>query len=194
MPVIFYVSYVAMWVLLLVIGILVLLLYRHFGLMALGTVDGIRRDGLPVGTRVPSISGITAQGEVKEWIPSTTHPSLLAFVSPDCGPCAAILPFINQLVLSHRELDIVLLASGSQRSASQLVEKFLLSDTILCLTDNGTGIADSYRVRVTPFAFIIGTDGRVLAKGLCDNKVRLEQLLQAAGQEASFLEVTAAHS
>ena len=41
---IFYVSYIAMWMLLLIEGFLLLLVYRHFGLAALGTIEGVQRD------------------------------------------------------------------------------------------------------------------------------------------------------
>jgi len=42
---VFYVSYGALWLLVLVLGVLVLLLYRHFGMMAMGTLEGVQRDG-----------------------------------------------------------------------------------------------------------------------------------------------------
>ena len=35
-------------------------------------------------------------------------------------------------------------------------------------------------MRVTPFGFVVGADGRVLAKGLCGDQVRLRGLLEAA--------------
>ena len=35
-------------------------------------------------------------------------------------------------------------------------------------------------MRVTPFGFVVGTDGHVLAKGLCGDQVRLRGLLEAA--------------
>lgn len=38
-----------------------------------------------------------------------------------------------------------------------------------------------YRVRVTPFAFMVGDDGRILAKGLCDSVSNLGSLLDAGG-------------
>jgi methylamine dehydrogenase accessory protein MauD len=194
MPFIFYISYIALWILLIVLSILVLLLYRHFGLIALGTIEGVQRDGLPVGEEAPPISGVTTKGEEIEWIPASGYFSFLAFVAPDCTPCANILPFINQVALTNRSIQVILIASGPQEVVTQLLNKYNLSSSALCLADNGSGAADQYRVRVTPFAFMVNNDGRVLAKGLCDNKTRLEQLLQAGGQESSFLEVTTTHS
>ena len=60
----FYASYGALWVLLIVTAVLVLLLYRHFGPVAMGTVEGIQRDGLPLGDVAPPIVGSSpARGE-----------------------------------------------------------------------------------------------------------------------------------
>jgi hypothetical protein len=58
----FYASYAAVWLLVLVLGMLVLLLYRHFGLMSMGTVEGIQRDGLAVGEVAPPIIGSAPDG------------------------------------------------------------------------------------------------------------------------------------
>ena len=35
-------------------------------------------------------------------------------------------------------------------------------------------------MRVTPFGFVVGADGRILAKGLCGDQARLRGLLEAA--------------
>ncbi len=109
MSAIFYASYVAMWILLLLLGILVLLLYRHFGLVALGTVEGVQRDGLPVGEVAPAITGVTALGETITWPPKQGRSHLLAFVAPDCTPCARILPSINQLAAMNSHIVVTLI-------------------------------------------------------------------------------------
>jgi hypothetical protein len=49
-----------------------------------------------------------------------------------------------------------------------------------CLAEDGSGAFTRYRVRVTPFGFVVGADGRILAKGLCGDQVRLRGLLEAA--------------
>jgi len=86
MPSIFYVSYVAMWVLLIAEGILLLLVYRQFGLAALGTAEGVERDGLAIGEVAPAIRGVTAQGVSIELVPQPGSLYLLMFVSPTCAP------------------------------------------------------------------------------------------------------------
>ncbi len=55
----FYGSYIVLWILLIVLTVLVLLLYRHFGMMSLGTLEGIQRDGLPLGESASELVGVT---------------------------------------------------------------------------------------------------------------------------------------
>ncbi len=182
-PTIFYVSYIAMWMLLLIEGLLLLLVYRHFGLAALATIEGVQRDGLKVGDSAFPIEGVTAQGEQIQWSPGSGRSCLLAFVSPNCSPCERILPSILQLATANSQLEVTLVVTGPKSLATKLRNKFHLPSSITCLADEGERIHEDYRVRVTPFAFMVGGDGRVCAKGLCDTVERLQALLSAGGHD-----------
>src|SRR5919108_534296 len=87
------VSHLALWLLLMMNFLLVLTLYRHFGLMSLGTLEGVQRDGLAVGDRTVAIIGVKPNGLDGSWSPSPTRPSLLLFAAPDCEPCRAVFSF-----------------------------------------------------------------------------------------------------
>jgi thiol-disulfide isomerase/thioredoxin len=179
MPTLFYVSYAALWLLLLTIGVLVLLLYRHFGMMSLGTLEGVQRDGLPIGSVAPSISGVTAAGQDTGWKPKRGQPQLLLFAAPDCEPCATVLPHVERLARAvNGNLGIAAVVPGPRDEVARFVERY--RPPFACLAEDGSGAFTRYRVRVTPFGFIIGGDGRVLAKGLCGDQVRLRRLLEAA--------------
>ncbi len=183
MSTLFYVSYAALWLLLLVIGVLLLLLYRHFGVMALGTLEGVQRDGLPVGAVAPPIGGVTATGEDRGWEPRSGRPELLLFVSPDCKPCETLLPVVNRLgaTPAGRGIGITAFVPGPRESVARLVERY--DPAYPCLAEDGSGAFGRFRVRVTPFAFLIGADGRVLAKGLVSDPARLRELLAVGGAE-----------
>lgn len=176
-----------MWVLLILQGVLLLLVYRHFGLISLRTLEGVQRDGLPVGEVVSAVRVVTAQGETIDWVPKQGYSHLLTFVSPDCEPCARILPFINQLAAVNSDLEIALIVAGPQESVARLVDKFHLPSSVACFAEAGKGAFESYRVRVSPFAFVIGRDRRVLAKGLCDDPLKLARLLSVGGLEVPEL-------
>lgn len=183
MPPIFYVSYAALWVLMLTQGVLLLLVYRHFGLISLGTVEGVQRDGLAVGEVALPVMGVTAQGEPFDWSPKPGHLSLLAFVSPSCGPCVKILPIILQMAQAINQIEVILITDGKSERALQLVEQFHPPASVACIAGEGSSLALAYHVRVSPFTFLIGKDGRILAKSLCDSTARLQYLLDAAGLE-----------
>ena len=179
MSTIFYVSYAALWVLLLTMGVLVLLLYRHFGMMSLGTLEGVQRDGLPIGSVAPPIGGITAAGQDTRWEPRRDQPQLLLFAAPDCEPCATVLPHVERLARAvDGRLGIAAVVPGPRDEVARFVERY--RPPFPCLAEDGSGAFTRYRVRVTPFGFVIGTDGRILAKGLCGDQNRLRALLEAA--------------
>jgi thiol-disulfide isomerase/thioredoxin len=179
MSTLFYVSYVALWLLLLTLGVLVLLLYRHFGVMSLGTLEGVQRDGLPIGSVAPPISGVTATGQNTVWEPKRGQPQLLLFAAPNCEPCANVLPHVERLARAvNGNLGIATVVPGPRDEVARFDERYRPS--FPSLAEDGSGAFPRYRVRVTPFGIVIGADGRVLAKGLCGDQARLRGLLEAA--------------
>jgi hypothetical protein len=179
MPTLFYVSYVALWLLVLTMGVLVLLLYRHFGMMSLGTLEGVQRDGLPIGSVAPPISGVTAAGQDTAWQPTRGQPQLLLFAAPECEPCATVLPHVERLARAvNGGLGVAAVVPGPRGEVARFVERY--RPPFPCLAEDGSGAFSRYRVRVTPFGFVVGGDGHILAKGLCGDRVRLRGLLEAA--------------
>ncbi len=156
MSTLFYVSYAALWLLLLTIGVLVLLLYRHFGVMSLGTLEGVQRDGLPIGSVAPPISGVTAAGQDTSWQPKRGQPQLLLFAAPDCEPCATVLPHVERLARAvNGGLGIAAVVPGPRDEVARFVERYRPS--FPCLAEDGSGAFTRYRVRVTPFGFVVGS-------------------------------------
>lgn len=194
MPTAFYVSYVMLWVFMVFIAVLVLLIYRHFGIIEMGSYEGVQRDGLALGERGMEFSGVTAAGQDMTIEPAKGRNRFLLFAHPDCGPCAHIMPFANHLgqAVADGALDLELISvvSGPKAEVERMVEKY--NPTFLALAEDGSGVFDHYKVRVTPFAFVVGGDGRVLAKGLCNDAVRMRDMLDAAGLPKAAAEIEAA--
>jgi cytochrome oxidase Cu insertion factor (SCO1/SenC/PrrC family) len=118
----FYVSYGALWILLLVTALLVLLLYRHFGLMSLATSDAISRDGLPVGESAPALTGVDASGDPITWQPEAERPTLLFFAASGCKPCGEVVPHVERLVEAAEagqiSLSAVAVVAGAEEAAA----------------------------------------------------------------------------
>jgi thiol-disulfide isomerase/thioredoxin len=173
------VSYIALWILVVVMAVLLILLYRHFGMISLGTLEGVQRDGLPVGSVAPAISGVTAAGKDAGWDPKGGRNKVLLFAAPDCEPCANVMPYVNRLARSGVDLDVAAVVPGPKVEAVRMQDRY--DSPFLTIAEDGSGAFNRFRVRVTPFGFVIGPDGRVLAKGLCGDPARLRHLLNAAG-------------
>jgi hypothetical protein len=180
----FYSSYAALWLLTAVVAIAVILLYRHFGLMILGTLEGVERDGLNLGEEVPELSGALPSGANIKWKPVHGRSTLILFAAPNCGPCEEVMPWINHLhfVSAGRSLlDVVVLVRGPAENAQAIENSF--QPQYLVFSEDGSGAYEVCRVRVTPFAFVVGNDGRLRSKGLCGDPFRLKRLLVAAALE-----------
>ncbi|MGH2830617.1 MAG: TlpA family protein disulfide reductase [Actinomycetota bacterium] len=193
LPTAFYVSYVLLWALMLFLGVLLLLVYRHFGVIAMGTYEGVQRDGLAIGEKAPDFSGVTARGQEITLSSPGGQSRFLLFAHPDCGPCEAVMPFVNHLGAAAQnglDLEVAAVVSGPRDEVERLVERY--DPPFLALAEDGSGVFNLYRVRVTPFAFVIGGDGRVVAKGLCNDPVRVRDMLTAGGLDKAAAELDAA--
>lgn len=175
----FLASYIIMWLILLGVGVLLLLIYRHFGLIALGTEEGVERDGLPVGASAPFVRGVEATGNEVIWTATAGRAHFLAFVSPECEPCEKMIPLIGRFAEAHPEISVALVVSGPADVAARLIAKF--HPPCPCIAERREGLYNGYLVRVTPFAFAIGPDGRIRSKGLCSDPGRLQRILASGG-------------
>ena len=184
MPRVFYTTYILLWLLVLVQGVLLLLVFRHFGHQALGTLEAVQRDGLRVGAKAPDVEGVQPSGEVASWRPPGNRTVLMLFAAPDCEPCHRVLPYVAGVARDAPELEVVTVVPGSREDAAKLVE--LVAAPVTTIASDQA--FEAFRVEVTPFAFVLGHDGRVLAKGLCDSPERLSRMLESVGVSATVLE------
>jgi thiol-disulfide isomerase/thioredoxin len=176
-PRVFYTTYILLWLLVLFQGVLLLLVFRHFGHQALGTMEAVQRDGLRVGAKAPDVQGVEPSGQAVSWRPLGDRIALVLFAAPDCAPCHQVLPHVARAARDAPELEVVAVVPGSPEDATKLVELVTAPITIIA----GDQAFEAFRVEVTPFAFVVGRDGRVLSKGLCDSQVRLRAMLDSAG-------------
>lgn len=188
----FYVSYAALWALVIMMAVLVLLLYRHFGVMALGTLDGIQRDGLPIGdAAIPAIV-VDAADQPVTWSPKPGRSTLLLFASTGCEPCLEVLPYVRALAEAAHErqlaFDVVTISPGPVDEARDMTAQF--GGPLTAYAENAGGAYSAWKVRGTPFAFVVDEYGKVAAKGLANTPVRLGEIVSAAGLEpvAALLE------
>ena len=167
------VSYIALWVLVLAVFVLVLLLYRQLGIMYLGSAEGVSRDGLERGTRAPDFSLTDQYGQTHRLSSYKGRPVLLLFGSPHCSPCRILLPQLHDWARSHPEMAVLWLNAASDEESLKFVSDLGATLPVLPYTPEDN-LMDRYRVRVTPFMFMLDENGVVKVKGLANTKAGLE--------------------
>lgn len=136
------------------------------------------RSGLPVGVDAPSFALPSLQGETVTLagLRERGQPVLLLFMSPWCGPCAALHPRVQkwQQSLSAR-LTITVLSTGTTDQNASLADEGL-QDVLL---QDEMEIANLYRVTGTPSAVFVSADGKI-ASNLGEAEFGIEPLIRLA--------------
>ena len=176
------ISYVVLWGIVLFQGVVIFVLLRQLGLMYLGTAQGVARDGLALGERAPgfAVSGIDGAHVSLEGLRGL--PLLLVFGSPSCAPCRGLIPDLNAFAHEKsEELRVLFLCRGSLDESRRFAEELRVEVPLAAHPDET--LPDSFRARVTPFAFLLDGEGVVRAKGLANNRSHLDMLIEQARKE-----------
>jgi methylamine dehydrogenase accessory protein MauD len=176
------ISYVVLWGIVLFQGVVIFVLLRQLGLMYLGTAQGVARDGIAAGERAPefTVSGLDGAHVSLERLRGL--PALLVFASPSCVPCRGLIPDLNAFAHEHGdELRVLFLCRGSLDEARRFSDELHVQVPVAAHPDET--LPDSFKARVTPFAFLLDGEGVVRAKGLANNRSHLDMLLEQARKE-----------
>jgi len=116
--------------------------------------------GLPIGTLAPDFILSSTSGEKVSLadLRSRGKPTVLVFVSPDCGPCSELFP---EVVRWHRaladEITLALVSSGTAEENRKAVGN---GDTNVLLQEEYE-VTTAYRVASTPTTVVVNPDGRI---------------------------------
>jgi methylamine dehydrogenase accessory protein MauD len=167
------VSYIVLWVLVIVLFILVLLLYRQLGIMYLGSAEGVSRDGLPRGKKAPDFNLTDQYGNAQRLGDYRGRPTVLLFGSPHCSPCRNLLPQLDEWARAHPEVGLVWLNAASPEESLKFASDMSANLPIAPYTPEQK-LMDHYRVRVTPFMFLLDENGTIVTKGLLNSKAGMD--------------------
>jgi len=167
------VSYIILWILVIGLGLLVFLLYRQLGVMYLGSAEGVSRDGLTKGTPAPDFNLMDQYGNAQRLSSYRGRPVLLVFGSPSCTPCRTLLPQLEEWAADHRDMGVISLNAAPRDETLKYVSDMGATVPVVAHTPDDK-IADRYKVRVTPFSFMVDENGVVRAKGLVNTRGGLD--------------------
>jgi len=135
--------------------------------------------GVPIGSRAPDFSLPNLLGETVtlDSLLGRGHPLLLVFVSPGCEQCVELLPKLArwQRSLADR-LTLVLVSTGSVERNEPIFAEHGISEALL---QDFMEVSDAFRIRGTPSAVFITSDGTV-ATNPAETVFGIEPLLRTA--------------
>lgn len=171
------VSYLVLWGLVLLQGLLIFALIRELGVKRLRSAEGIANDGIAVGATAPVLVGVDRNGARKEFgkIP---RPLLLIFGSRHCDPCRQLAKSLDRFARDHAAvLDVVFVVRDVAAGVALTADELALTVPVVGSEDGG----DAFKTRVTPFAFLLDQNRTVRAKGLVNDRRGLNGLVRIAG-------------
>lgn len=174
-------SNAALWILLIAQTGIIFVLARQIGILyervsPVGAM--INGTGPEIGTPVPEMTLPNLNGSEMPLGGPAGRAQLVFFLSTSCPICKALLPSLRSIKQDEaRWLDVVLASDGREADHRRLIEAEGLQDFPYALSAN---LGMTFRVARLPFAVLIGPDGRVVSKGLVNNREQLESLFTAA--------------
>jgi len=174
-------SYVALWLMMLAMGALVLALLRHVGMLELRLeelshlrVSRIQRDGLSPGTVAPQLTLLDEDGQEVAFAPPVGRRALVVLSQPGCGPCDQLVPHLERLVAADGAPDVTIITKGPPGS-------WAAPRGVRVLYQRRSEAMAGFRAFATPWAFLIGPDGRIAAQGIVNDLAGLCRLLAGDG-------------
>ncbi len=174
-------SQIALWIGLLVLGIVCMALARQIGVLhqRIAPAGALSlRQPLTLGDSTPemvltALDGSAVQiGGVRDG-----RSQLLLFLSPDCTICEALLPAVRSAQGAERRwLDIVLASDGASASHAEFVREKNLGGFPYVVSEH---LGRSYGVAKLPYAVLIDEAGKLASTGLVNTREHLESLFVA---------------
>jgi len=178
-------SYIVLWLVVLVLGFLLAGSLRQLGLIQLRLGDDpgalITDSGLERGVQAPEFVAADSETEAPVSLyelPSV--PRLLVFASPGCLSCRELIPGLNEVRKTRSgEFDFLVICRGDIESCRSFGRMNRL-EAPMVIDTNGQ-IEKDYMVTLTPFAYLLDHEGRVVIRGVANDWRQLESLLDQEG-------------
>lgn len=166
------ISYIALWILFLLVAIALISVLRNLGVIyeSLGTVSPELRSAptkLVTGDHLPDLTLYTLSGG--EVSLSETHKGKTAFliVSPRCSPCHSFLKDIAENGRNPDPLDPsvrhkVIVSIGNISEQTEVVSQIRLSQDLPFLVDTENLVAEKWGITTTPTTVIVDDQQKVV--------------------------------
>jgi methylamine dehydrogenase accessory protein MauD len=172
MNIIWLLSNVFVWVVVLFLGFLLLGTLRSLGRLSwrleqleATTPKRLGRDGLKPGKKAPDFTLPGANGKEISLHDFAGRKVLLVFTQSGCSPCKAIVPELNRLGPDHQ---VLVVNNGGLEATREWSKEAGARFPVLAQTQ--FSVSKKYEVFATPFAFLIDEKGVIASKGIINNR------------------------
>jgi methylamine dehydrogenase accessory protein MauD len=178
-------SYLVLWLVVLVLAFLLAGSLRQLGLIQLRLGDDpgalITDTGLERGVQAPDfVASDSETGEPVKLSELPPAPRLLVFASPGCLSCRELIPGLNEVRKTRQgEFDFLVVCRGDIESCRGFGRMNRLEAPMV--VDTNGQIEKDYMVTLTPFAYVLDHEGRVVIRGVANDWRQLESLLDQEG-------------
>jgi methylamine dehydrogenase accessory protein MauD len=184
------VSYLALWVIVLLLVFAIAVLGRQIGLLheRLGPVGArMTNVGPQIGEVIPARTVTDIFGRRIELGGASPKPTFLTFMSALCPSCSDVAPALRSLWRNERQRInfVVISVGGSEAENRDFIARFGLQDMPFVLSPE-LGIA--YKILSPPYGLFLDNTGVVKAKGIVNQSEHLESLLNAADLDEPTME------
>lgn len=178
-----------LWVLMLIMCVLVVLLYRQFGLIYIGSKARLALTGLAVGAKAPLAPSLRMAGRdfVWNWNAGMEGRGTLAiFGNPGCSLCGKLTPQLNLFADQWAHLvDLIFIEKGPLYAGPTHDPP---GRTQWMYAEDSEGqLHEAFDIEATPYAFVVDSSRQVLAKGIVNNLRDLEGVFSLALTEEHTL-------
>ncbi|CAN5530361.1 hypothetical protein BH20ACT23_BH20ACT23_14360 [soil metagenome] len=173
-------SYVALWILVGVLCLVVVALARQIGTLhlRLGPRGALEMDdeGPALGEGRPPIESRDLEGNVVT-VGGRGAEQFLLFVSPGCMVCEQVMPSIGAVAEATGKRPLVL-ADLDETETRLAFQHKRVAAPIVASSESFT----TYEVPGTPYVVVLDAQGVVQAKGTVNNLEQMEGLIDTAGR------------
>jgi methylamine dehydrogenase accessory protein MauD len=177
------VSYLVLWLLVIVLCIVVVALARQIGTLylRLGPRGALEMDdeGPALGEAPQPLEASDGDGRPVH-IGGPGAAQLLMFVSPGCHVCEQVLPSLPVVAHDAKLSPVVITDADAEETALVFGRKAVAAPVV-----PGIQIAQRYEVPGTPFVVVLDDLGVVRAKGTVNNLEQMEGLVSTARKRMS---------
>jgi methylamine dehydrogenase accessory protein MauD len=181
------VSFIPLWLLVLLLGFLLLGALRNQALLRwrLEQLEAtmpskINRNGLKPGARAPEFSLQSTAGDQVSLRDFAGRKILLTFTQSGCRPCRAVIPELEKLQATG-EIQVVVVNNGDLEATRNWTEKLSVSFPVL--VQERYELSKRYEAFATPFGFLIDERGVIASKGIINNRQHIEFVLSGSPWE-----------